>query len=178
MQTLRTERLILKPYSEEDIPKLVELLGAREVAATTLRIPHPYTEAHAREFIESQVSPASKYGMFESATGELVLIGGIGLSLYEQHRRAELGYWVGLPYWGKGYATEAAREMVRHGFEDLKLNRIVAGVFGGNQASVRVLEKAGFKHEGTLRQHFIKVDKFVDDELFAILASEWKAQHL
>src|SRR3954465_1516583 len=111
---LRTERLILCPYREQDIPALVRLLGDREVAATTLRIPHPYTEADARAFLKAQESPASKFGMFEVSSGDLV--GGIGLGVEERHHHAELGYWVGVPYWGKGYATEAAREMLRHGF--------------------------------------------------------------
>jgi RimJ/RimL family protein N-acetyltransferase len=168
----RTKRLLLRTYRESDISALVRLLGAREVAATTLRIPHPYTESDARLFLMSQQSPASKYGMFELATGELV--GGAGLVAEEQHKRAELGYWVGVPYWGKGYATEGAREMLRHGFEDLKLNRIFAGVFGGNKPSSNVLLKIGMKHEGTARQHFLKWGQFLDDECYGILASDWK----
>ena len=171
---LRTERLMLRLHREEDIPVLVRLLGAKEVAATTLRIPHPYTEADARAFLKAQESPASKFAIVEIASGELV--GGIGLSVEERHMHAELGYWVGVPYWGKGYATEAAREMVRHGFEDIKLNRIFAGVFTGNPASEQVLKKIGFKHEGTLRQHFLKNGQYLDDECYGMLASEWKAQ--
>ena len=169
---LRTKRLLLRTYCESDVPALARLLGAREIAATTLRIPHPYTESDARLFLLSQQSPASKYGMFELMTGDLV--GGVGLVVEEQHKRAELGYWVGLPCWGKGYATEGAREMLRHGFEDLKLNRIFAGVFGGNQASARVLLKIGMKYEGTARQHFLKWGQFLDDECYGILVSEWK----
>jgi ribosomal-protein-alanine N-acetyltransferase len=172
---LKTKRLLLRPYRDEDIPVLAELLGAREVAENTLRIPHPYSEADAWAFVGAQESPASKFGMFVES-GELV--GGIGLGVEESHKRAELGYWVGVPYWGKGYATEAAREVIRHGFEDLKLNRICAGVFGGNAASEQVLRKLGMKHEGTLREHFVKWGKFVDDECYAILASEWRSQHL
>ena len=89
--------------------------------------------------------------------------------------RAELGYWVGVPYWGRGYATEAAREMLRHGFEDLKLNRIFAGVFGGNVASSNVLRKIGMQHEGTARQHFLKWGQFLDNECYGIIASDWKS---
>jgi ribosomal-protein-alanine N-acetyltransferase len=173
---LRTKRLLLRAHCEQDIPALVRLLGAREVAATTLRIPHPYTEADARAFLEAQESPASKFGMFEISSGDLV--GGIGLSVEERHRHAELGYWVGVPYWRKGYATEAADEMLRHGFEDLKLNRIFAGVFTGNPASEQVLRKIGFSHEGTMRQHFLKNGQFLDDECYGIVVGDWKAQHL
>jgi ribosomal-protein-alanine N-acetyltransferase len=171
---LRTKRLLFRPYTESDIPNLARLLGAKEIAATTLRIVHPYTERDARTFIESLQSPASKFGMFDTASGEHV--GGIGLNVEEAHRRAELGYWVGVPYWGRGYATEGAREMLRHGFEDLKLNRIYAGVFEGNPASEQVLRKIGMKHEGTARQHFQKWGKFLDDECYGILASDWLAR--
>jgi ribosomal-protein-alanine N-acetyltransferase len=173
---LKTKRLLLRRYRDDDIPALARLLGAKEVAATTLRIPHPYTEADARAFLKAQESPASKFGMFEISSGEL--IGGIGLSVDERHQHAELGYWVGPPYWGKGYATEAAREMLRHGFEDLKLNRIFAGVFTGNPASEQVLRKIGFTHEGTMRQHFQKNGKFLDDQCYGILASDWHAHRL
>src|SRR5512147_2131050 len=167
-----TKRLLLRAYREEDIPTLARLLGAREVAATTLRIAHPYTEDDARAFLEGLASPAAKVGMFEMASGNLV--GGIGLNVEDLHRRAELGYWVGVPYWGRGYATEGAREMLRHGFEDLNLNRIYAGVFAGNPASERVLRKIGMKHEGTARQHFQKWGQFLDDECYGILASDWR----
>lgn len=172
---LRTERLLLRRYTEEDIPALLPLLSAREVVVTTLRIPHPYTEKDAREFIQrmqAQEIP-SNFGIFDAATGQLY--GGVGLTVEEQHSRAELGYWIGFPYWGRGYATEAAREIVRHGFEELKLNRIFAGVFAGNETSVRVLEKLGFKYEGTARKQYLKWGVFLDSLNFALLAEEWKA---
>lgn len=173
---MRTERLHLRKYREEDIPAMVALLGAREVAATTLRIPHPYTETHARAFLGRLASNEGShwFGVFLGGTRELC--GGIGLTVEVEHRRAELGYWIGVPYWGCGYATEASREMLRYGFEDLKLNRIFAGVFGGNSASENVLRKLGMKHEGTARQHFLKWGQYLDDEQYGILASEWRTR--
>ena len=88
---LRTKRLVLRRHREEDIAPMVKLLGAKEVAATTLRIPHPYTEQDARKFLSAQESPASKFAMIESDTQNLV--GGIGLSVEEAYDRGELGYW-------------------------------------------------------------------------------------
>jgi RimJ/RimL family protein N-acetyltransferase len=166
----------MRRYREEDIPAMTALLGAREVAATTLRIPHPYTEAHARAYLEKQASSDAShwFGMFLQDTGELC--GGIGLSVEQDHQRAELGYWIGVPYWGKGLATEAALEMLRYGFENLKLNRIFAGVFSGNTASERILMKIGMRHEGTARQHYLKWGRYLNDEKYGILASEWKAR--
>src|SRR6516165_10682544 len=115
---LETARLILRPYSERDIPELLPLIGSLEVARTTLRIPHPYTEQHARNFLVNiQAEEEARLGITLRMDGRL--IGGVGLRLNSPHRHAELGYWLGVAYWGKGYATEAAREMLRYGFEGL-----------------------------------------------------------
>jgi [ribosomal protein S5]-alanine N-acetyltransferase len=170
---LRTERLLLRGYDEADVAKLIPLLNAKEVVVTTLRIPHPYTETNAREFVKSmrEQEPQTKFGIFDASTGELY--GGVGLMPEPQQFRAELGYWIGHPYWGRGYATEAAREVVRYGFETLKLNRIYAGVFQGNATSVHVLEKIGFSYEGTQRKHYHKWGKFLDNLNYGMLAEDW-----
>jgi RimJ/RimL family protein N-acetyltransferase len=98
----------------------------------------------------------------------------VGLHIAEAHRRAELGYWIGVPFWGRGYATEAARAAVAFGFETLRLNRIYAHHFAGNTASQRVLEKIGMRHEGRSRQHIQKWDRFVDLENYALLAEDFR----
>ena len=102
------------------------------------------------------------------------LIGGIGLRIDPQHPRAELGYWLGMPIWGKGYATEVARAMVEDGFATLLLHRIYASAFRENTVSAKVLEKIGMRHEGCLRQHVLKWDRFIDLEMYGMLRSEWK----
>src|SRR5579885_1690158 len=117
---LETARLILREFSQADSPELVPLIGAREVAETTLRIPHPYEEKHAREFLASVVKE-NELRLAIRLRSDGSLIGGIGLHPQMEHQRAELGYWIGVPFWGNGYATEAAREVVRFGFESLKL---------------------------------------------------------
>jgi [ribosomal protein S5]-alanine N-acetyltransferase len=175
VRVLETERLQLRPYTESDIPELLPLIGAREVAATTLRIPHPYTEQDARQFIAGlDLNEKVWLGIWARTDGPL--IGGVGLALNRQHQNAELGYWIGVPFWGKGYATEAAREMLRHGFEDIGLHRIFASHFKGNSASGRVLTKLGMRYEGSQREHVSKWGQFIDSELYGILRSEWKNQ--
>lgn len=178
MPILETERLILRPLELSDIPQLVPLIGAREVAATTLRIPHPYTEQHAREFIiQLQTAGAQQApiaGQAITRKQDSQLIGGIGLQVDDAHKRAELGYWIGVPFWGNGYATEAARAMVAHGFADLQLHRIFASHFAGNKASASVLKKIGMRHEGCRRDHILKWGKFLDSELYGILRPEWE----
>jgi len=171
--TLETQRLRLRPYSEADIPELLPLIGAREVAATTLRIPHPYTEADARGFFEMAEQPG-RIWLAITLRSDGRQIGGIGLRVDEQHQNAELGYWLGVSYWGQGYATEAARETLRYGFEDLHLHRIFATHFKHNPASGRILRKIGMRYEGCQREHFLKWDQFVDSELYGILRREWQ----
>jgi [ribosomal protein S5]-alanine N-acetyltransferase len=171
--TLETDRLTLRPYSRDDIGELVPLIGAREVAATTLRIPHPYTEMDASEFIEATKTD-SECRLAITLRADERLIGGVGLRFAEQHEHAELGYWLGVPYWGKGYATEAAREMVRYGFEGLQLHRIFASHFRDNHASARVLKKVGMQYEGCQKEHIRKWDRFIDLELYGLVRRGWE----
>ena len=179
MTTLETPRLTLRPYTKADIPQLVLLLSAREVAAMTLRIAHPYTEKHAKDFIAKadtldETNDEVRRAITLRADG--VLCGGVGLRLEPEHHHAELGYWIGIPYWGHGYATEAAQAMVRHGFETMKLHRIAATCMTHNPASARILTKLGMRHEGCLRQHQNKWGKFLDVECYGILRSEWETR--
>lgn len=155
------------------------LAGAREVAATTLNIPHPYEDGMADAWIRTH---APGYEAEEQATFALTLrqteelVGAIGLAISRPHSRAELGYWVGLPFWNRGHATEAARAVLRFGFEELELNRIFAQHLVSNPASGRVMQKVGMRHEGRFRQHIQKWGKFEDVDLYGILVGEWRQQ--
>jgi len=171
--TLETTRLRLRPYSGADIAELLPLIGTREVAATTLRIAHPYTEQDARAFLE-MIEDSNRIWLAIVLRTDGRQIGGAGLTVDRQHQHAELGYWLGAPYWGQGYATEAAQEMLRYGFEDLGLHRIFASHFKHNPASGRILKKLGMGYEGCQREHLRKWDQFVDSELYGILRQEWK----
>ena len=173
--TLETARLRLRPYTEADIPELLPLIGTREVAATTLRIAHPYTEQDAKAFLQLAKDP-DKLWLAITLRSDARQIGGIGLRVEKHHQHAELGYWLGVPFWGHGYATEAANEMVRYGFDTLALHRIFASHFKHNLASGRILTKIGMKHEGCQREHLRKWDQFVDSELYGILRREWEVR--
>jgi ribosomal-protein-alanine N-acetyltransferase len=176
---LRTTRLLLRSFEFEDIPNMVRLAGAREIAATTAVIPHPYSEADARTFLakaeedlHAGVSMAFAVSLFPGRE----LCGGVGLHLAEAHKHAEIGYWIGVPFWGKGFATEAARAVVEFGFQKLRLRRIYAHHHAGNIGSQRVLEKIGMRHEGRSRQHIVKWGRFVDLENYGLLAEEFRAE--
>jgi RimJ/RimL family protein N-acetyltransferase len=169
---LSTERLLLRTFSPDDAPDVARLCADREIASTTLLIPHPYTLDDARRFIETQAEAwasgtGAVFGVTLRESGEV--LGAIGLHLEREHRRAELGYWIGVAHWNRGYATEAVKAVVRFGFEDLSLHRIHAHHFGRNPASGKVLLKAGFRHEGILRGHVLKWGAYEDCELYGIV---------
>jgi ribosomal-protein-alanine N-acetyltransferase len=176
-QELRTARLLLRSLEREDVPALVRLAGAKEIAATTLNIPYPYAEDDALGFLakagEDFLAGRSVVFAISISPGR-ELCGAVGLSIGETHNHAELGYWIGLPFWGRGYVTEAANAAVAFGFETLRLRRIYAHHFAGNTASQRVLEKIGMRHEGRFRQHVRKWDRFIDIENYGILAEEFR----
>src|SRR4051794_2616674 len=178
LPNLQTPRLLLRPLVITDASAIVHLAGAREVAAYTLRIPHPYTDNDAERFIAAAARHAeagqSLVFAIEVQQGAH-FIGAIGLEIQPTHRHAELGDWIGVPYWGNGYATEAANAILRFGFESLQLHRIFAMHFLENTASGRVLRKLGMRHEGTLRQHVLKWNEFHDSEFYGILREEFSA---
>ena len=173
LPTLETARLRLRPFSVADAPDVQRLAGAREIAATTLTVPHPYEDGLAEQWIATH-GPAFTEGksltlaVTELASG--VLVGAVGLALTPRDHRAELGYWIGVPYWGRGYATEAARAIVEHGFRVLGLHRIMARHMAHNLASGRVMQKIGMTREGVLREHVFKWGRYEDLVVYALLA--------
>jgi [ribosomal protein S5]-alanine N-acetyltransferase len=176
MPTLETERLTLRPFTPEDATAVYQLVKEWDVASTTLNIPHPYEPAMADSWIRSHtISAAAGDGftlaLIERAGG--ALIGSIALRLSPPHDRGELGYWVGRPYWGQGYITEAARAVMKHGFEVLNLNRIEAHHLTRNPASGRVMQKLGMTWEGRAREHVKKWDEYEDVEAYSILRREY-----
>lgn len=172
---LRTPRLLLRPFCPEDAPAVRHLAGAREVALNTLNVPHPYGEGAAESWIAGHREAWARgteavFAITRAGDGELV--GAMGLRLQPEHAAAELGYWIGVPFWGNGYATEAARAVLAYGFGPLGLQRIYAHHFARNPASGRVLEKIGMREEGVLRQHVVKWGERQDLRCFGILRSE------
>ena len=168
---------MLRPFRLEDAPNVQRLAGAREVAANTLNIPHPYEDGVAESFIENT---ARAWETGRDATFAITLreadelVGCIGMGIKPRFQHAEIGYWISVPYWNQGYATEAARAILQFGFETLGLHRIYATILVGNEASGRVQEKVGMKYEGRFREHYCRWGEWRDADFRAILASEWR----
>jgi ribosomal-protein-alanine N-acetyltransferase len=177
MPVLLTPRLQLRPFTLQDAAEVRRLAGAREVAATTLRIPHPYPEGAAEAWI---LTHAGSWERCEELNLAAVrredgrLVGSVGLVLALSDQRAELGYWIGMPYWGRGYATEAARAVVGWAFRELGLERVHACHAAANPASGAVLRKLGMRPEGTQRRHFVKWGQADDLMLWGILREEFR----
>lgn len=174
---IKTERLILRPFCPADAPRVKKLAGDKEIARTTILIPHPYKESDAEEWINTHESMLQKgkalnYAIVLAEVDEL--IGAIGLTLSQADSRAEMGYWIGVPYWGNGYGTEAAKALLKYGFEELKLNRIFAHHMANNPASGKIMKKIGMSYEGCCRQHVKKWDKYFDIKIYGIVKSDYK----
>jgi RimJ/RimL family protein N-acetyltransferase len=173
--TLNTERLLLRPLTLADGLEVQRLAGAREIAATTADIPHPYPDGAAEAWIETH---AGRFARGEAAVfavtrrADSALLGVVGLEINAAMQRAELGYWIGKPYWNLGYCSEAAAAVLRFALVDLGLRRVFAHHFSGNPASGRVMQKIGMRHEGTLRRHVVKWGEVHDLEIYGLLAGE------
>ena len=174
--TLRTRRLVLGEFTLRDAEDVQRLAGDREIADTTLAIPHPYELQHALAWIERQQQetiggPTFSFAVRLSSTG--TLIGSVGLrDIDPEHRQAEMGFWIGRDWWGQGYARESAAAVLRFGFETLGLNRICAHHMARNPASGRVLLALGMHREGVLRERVRKWGMYEDVVLYAILRAD------
>jgi RimJ/RimL family protein N-acetyltransferase len=138
---IHTQRLLLRPPELADAARISLLAGDYEVASMTGTIPHPYSEQQAAEWIESVRS--GEEGVVFAIVRSETLIGCTGYRAFDGDH-AELGYWIGKPYWGLGYASEAAEALIAHAFDAGGFDYLTAGHFTDNPASERVIKKLGF----------------------------------
>ena len=162
----------IRPWRLEDKTALAAMLNNKNIL-NNLRdgIPHPYTEQDAEEFIASMLSAdPDKTFPFAITVGD-ELIGSIGVFRGDNvhYRTAEVGYYLAEPYWGRGYMTSAVKQVCAYIFENTDIIRIFADPYAYNTGSCRVLEKAGFQYEGTLRSGAYKNGKVLDMKMYALV---------
>ena len=150
--TLKTARLILRPWCEADAESLYQYAKDERVGPAAGWPPHTSVE-ESREIIRTVLSEEETYAVClkedNKAIGSIGLMIGKNSNLDIPQNEGEIGYWIGVPFWGQGLIPEAVREMIRHGFDDLHLARLWCGYFEGNEKSKRVQEKCGFVYHHT-----------------------------
>jgi RimJ/RimL family protein N-acetyltransferase len=149
-----------------------------DIARNLRTYKYPYPPGEAEKWVKAAHERAAKGEGFAFAIAHKandLLIGTARIYYDAENSRAEVGYWLGKPFWGQGYITEVVRRLVQYGFEDLKVNRIYATYFARNPASRRVMEKAGMTYEGMYRQHWLKDGVFEDWGVCGILHAEYEA---
>lgn len=178
---LNTQRLLLRPFLLRDAADVQRLAGDRRIADTTQNVPYPYEDGAAECWISGQ---AQEFAAGNSVTSAIVLqasgglVGAIALRINRDCDHAELGYWIGYPYWGQGYCTEAGQAVIDYAFTELGMNRLHATHFSRNPASGRVMQKLGMVREGMLRQHVKKWGQYEDVVEYGLLRDEWLAARL
>lgn len=146
---LETKRLILRPWTENDAEDLYEYAKDSRVGPPAGWPVHDSVE-HSREIIQTVFRAPETYAVCLKTDGKA--IGSIGLKMgsntdmTDRMDEAEVGYWLGVPFWGNGYIPEAVREIQRHAFEDLDMSGLWCGYYDGNDKSRRVMEKCGFQY--------------------------------
>ncbi len=165
---LASERVRLRRWRSDDLRPLVEIANNPRIAANLRNVfPCPYRLKDGLAWLDLAANQFAETAWAIEENGNLA--GGIGLFPQEDINvgTAEIGYWLGEPYWGRGIATEAVRILTRHALSELKYRRVFATVLAGNAASCRVLEKCGYRPEGSLRRSAIKNGVICDQIMFA-----------
>lgn len=165
--------VVLTPLSQKDAGDIARLLNNKKIWDNIRDyVPHPYGIKDAEQFIKmvSEENPVMTFGIRWNE----YLAGVIGFkSQTDVYRKSvEVGYWIGEPFWGKGIATQAIRQIVSYGFSTLDINRIFAGAYSHNKASMKALENCGFQKEGVFRKAVIKNEVFIDEVRFGILKED------
>jgi ribosomal-protein-alanine N-acetyltransferase len=178
--TLFTPRLVVRPFVEADAGPLFGYAKNPNVTRYTLW-DHHKTEAETLAFVRDYARLRYREGMAEPyaiafATDPATPVGSCGCFWASQaNRTMELGYWVAEPFWGQGIVVEACRAVIGYVFEEMKPERMQARVIAGNAPSGRVLEKLGFRYEGTLRAGHLRRGVFEDVMMYSLLRTEWDA---
>jgi len=162
--------LVLRPWTEADVPALVTECNDEEIRRWLPAIPAPYTEEHALAYVRGEVRPEERTF---AVTLDGVVAGSIGLTINSHHYRGTIGYWVAASVRRQGVCTRALRILSRYALEELGLQRVDLMTDPDNIASQRVAEKVGFQREGVLRAHLRHPDgRIRDSVMYSLLPGE------
>ncbi|WP_052573891.1 GNAT family N-acetyltransferase [Haloferula sp. BvORR071] len=176
---LKSTRLILRPPLPEDAARIECFISDRRVAEMTALIPHPYPRGGCVDWIrltEQQWLEGVKASFVICLRDSGDLVGAISF-FCDGSRDNEIGYWIGVPHWGRGYATEALERVLRYAFDELEVQRVDTYHFAHNPASGRVMEKAGLKFLSKTKLGASRGDEQYDDVRYGLSAGEWRARH-
>jgi RimJ/RimL family protein N-acetyltransferase len=169
---LETERLMLRRPTLADVKAIAALANDRRIAENTRRIPHPYLQDHAVEFLRTTTSsPRETAFLIEH---DFAPIGMVGVD-WRHEDAPELGYWLGVDHWGRGFATEAARAVIDFTFEEFQVDQLVSGARVANPASRNILEKCGFQWSGVELHRFEALGSSTPVDCFRLSRSVWSS---
>ena len=171
---LHCDKCKVRSWHSNDVKSIVRHANNRKIWLNLRdRFPHPYTKTDAQHWIQSALSmrPETNFAIEVNEKA----VGGIGFELKTDVERysAEVGYWLGEEFWGQGICTSALKAATPYALEVYPLNRIFATPFSKNLASIRVLEKAGYRREGIMRRSAFKDGRFLDEVLYAFVVEGW-----
>lgn len=176
--TITTNRLILRPFTMDDAPSVQQLASDEAVTSTSRSVPYPCEDGMAEQWIEHnhiQDETGKQLTFAIERSHDAVLLGSIRLTKISMRSyHAELGCWIGSPYWGQGYCTEASHAVLEYAFDTMGMHRIYAFHLTRNPASGRVMHKLGMTYEGCLREHTKRWGEYEDLAAYGILKHEYR----
>ena len=168
---LETERLTLRRPTLADVKAITRLANDRRIAENTRRLPHPYSQDHAVDFVRTMADTRDTAFLIEN---NFAPIGMVGIS-WSENDAPELGYWLGVEHWGQGFATEAARAIIDYFFEEFDCEHLYAGARVTNPSSRNVLEKCGFQWSGVELHRFEALGSSTPVDRFRLSRSVWSS---
>jgi RimJ/RimL family protein N-acetyltransferase len=169
---LETERLMLRRPTLADVKAIATLANDRRIAENTRRLPHPYSQDHAVEFVRSTATePRETAFLIEN---NFVPIGVVGID-WREPDAPELGYWLGVAHWGQGFGTEAARAVIDYTFEEFAVEHLISGARVANPTSRNILEKCGFQWSGVELHRFEALGSSTPVDRFRLSRSVWSS---
>jgi RimJ/RimL family protein N-acetyltransferase len=169
---LETERLMLRRPTLADVKAIACLADDRRIAENARRLPHPYSQEHAIEFVRAIANDRSETVFL--IENNFVPIGMVGID-WRQRGAPELGYWLGVEHWGQGFATEAARAVIDFTFEEFDVEHLISGARVANPASRNILEKCGFQWSGVELHRFEALGSSTPVDCFRLSRSVWSS---